>query len=44
MDYVINVVLKIVNFIDAIGLNHKKFDNLLEESYAYSLPYHTEVH
>ena len=45
MNYVVDLVVKIVNFIRARGLNHKKFITLQEDCDSdYSdVPYHTAV-
>ena len=45
MKHVVNPVVKIVNFIGAIGLNHRQFITLLEDcdSHHSGVPYHTAV-
>ncbi|XP_029654106.1 general transcription factor II-I repeat domain-containing protein 2B-like [Octopus sinensis] len=44
MDYVMEAVVRTVNFIRTRGLNHHQFDNLLSDlGVTYGLPYHTEV-
>ena len=46
MKHVVDPVVKIVNFIRAIGLNHRPFITLLEDcdSDHSGVPYHTAVH
>ena len=44
MKHVMEVVFNTVNFIRARGLNHRQFDQLLnDDDISYGLPYHTEV-
>ena len=43
IDYVMEVVVKTVNSINARSLNHHQFDNVNEEGVSHDLPYHTEI-
>lgn len=46
IDYVTNVVSKLVNFLQSKGLNHREFINLLEELNTSHLDvlYHNKIH